>query len=123
MDGRFVWWRTDLANEGHTLAAAPDLVVAAAPAAGAAGATEAGAPGVAPGPTLGLVPVATRDATIPAPDLEGSLAPSQEKANHDPATAGPVLDPTNLSLVHAPANHGPIQQTGNRNPAQRVVQR
>lgn len=121
--GRFVWWRTDLTNEGLTLAAAPDLVVAAAPAAGAAEATEAGALGVAPDPTPGLVPVATRDVTIPAPDLEESLAPSQEKANHDLATADPALDPANQSLVHAPASHGPVQPTANPNPVQRVAQR
>lgn len=71
----------------------------------------------------GLVPVATRDVTIPAPDLAGSLAPSQEKANPDLATAGPVLAPTNPNLVHAPTNPGPVRPTGNPNPAQRVVLR
>lgn len=71
----------------------------------------------------GLVPVATRDAIIPAPDLEGSLVPSREKASHVLATAGPVHAPANPNLVHAPANHHPVRATGNPSPVQRVVQR
>ncbi|TMS16912.1 hypothetical protein E3U43_014205 [Larimichthys crocea] len=102
---------------------APDLVVAVAPAAGAAGATEAGAPGVVPDPTPDLVPAATKDVVIPAPDLEGSLAPSQEKASRALATAGPVLDPANPSLVHTRANPAPVQPTINPSPAQRAAQR
>lgn len=115
-DGRFVWWRTDLADGDLTLAAAPDLAVAAVPAAGAA---EAGAPGAVPDPTPGLVPVATRDATIPDQDLEGSLAPSQEIANHALATAGPVLDPINPSLAPAPVSPTPALLTGNPSPVRR----
>lgn len=116
MDGRFVWWRTDLADGDLTLAAAPDLAVAAAPAAGAAA---AGAPGAAPDPPPGLVPVATKDAIIPDPDLEGSLAPSPEIANHALATAGPALDPVNPSLAPTPVSPTPALPTGNPSPAQR----
>lgn len=65
----------------------------------------------------GLVPVATRDAIIPVLDLDGS----QGKANHVLATAGPVLDLPNPSLVHAHANPIPVQLTAS--PAQRANQR
>lgn len=70
-----------------------------------------------------LVPAATKDVVIPAPDLEGSLAPSQEKASRALATAGPVLDPANPSLVHTRANPAPVQPTINPSPAQRAAQR
>lgn len=120
MGGRFVWWRTDLADEDLTLGAALDLVVAAAPAAGA---VATGAPGAAPDPTPGLVPVATRDGVILAPDPEGNLDPSPEKANRVLAIADPVLVPENLSLVHAPVNPAHARLTGNPSPAQRAVRR
>lgn len=126
MGGRFVWWKTALVNESPTLAAAPDLVVAAALAAGAAGAQGA-VPGVAPDPTPDLVPIATRDVRIPAPDLEGSLAPSQEKENHILAIAGlfPGLANLNLNLVLAlaPASPNPVRPIGNPSLAQRAVLR
>lgn len=123
MGGRFVWWRTDLADEDLTLAAGLDLVVAVAPAAGAVGVAEAGAPEVAPDPTPGLVPAVTRDVIIPAQDLEESLAPSQETVNPVLATEGLVLDPANPNLAHAPVNPTHLQPTGNPSPAQRAIQR
>lgn len=113
MGARFAWWQTGSASVGLTLAAAPGLVVAVVPT--------AGAPRVAPDPARGLVPVATRDVASPAPGLEGSLAPSREKANPDLATAGPVL--ANPNHVLTPANPGPVLLSENPNLAQRVVQR
>lgn len=121
MDERFVWWRIGLASEGPTLEAAPDLAVPAAPAAVDTEAMGAGALAVAPDPAPGLVPIA-RD-IIPAPDLEESLALNQEKGSLILVIAGPVLDPTNPSLVHAPANPDPIQPIGNPSPVQRAVLR
>lgn len=120
MEGRFDWWRTDLADEGPTRAVALDLVAADALEAGATG---AGAQGAAQDLIPGLVPVATRDAIIPAPGLEGSLAPSQETASLVLATAGLDLDLTNPNLVHALANLGPVQPSGNPSPAPKAVLR
>ena len=60
----------------------------------------------------GLVPLATRGIN-PTPDLEGSLAPSQEKANPILAIAGHTLVPANPNLIHAPASPAPIHLTGN----------
>lgn len=120
MEGRFDWWRTDIADEGPILAVALDLVAAVVLAAGAAG---AGAQGAALDLIPGLVPIATRDVIIPAPGLDGSLAPSQETASLVPATAGPDLDPANPNLVHALVNPALVQPSGNLSPAPRAVLR
>ncbi len=62
----------------------------------------------------GLVPVATRDGVVLAPDPEGNLDPSPEKVNRVLAIA---------DLVHAPVNPAHTQLTGNPSPAQRAVRR
>lgn len=123
MAGRFVWWRTGLADEDPTLAAAPDLAVTAAPAAGAAEATGAGAPEVAPDPTPDLVPIATSDVIIPAPDLEGSLVPSREKENLILAITGHALGPVNPNLIQAPTSPDHVLQTENPSHVQRAALR
>lgn len=119
MVGRFVLWRNDPADPVNpTLAVAPDLAVAAAPVAGAA--EGAGASEVAPDPIRGLVPPGTREIS-PTPDLEGSLAPSQEKENHILAIADHTPVHANPNLAHAPASPAPVQLTVNPSPVPRAA--
>lgn len=113
---RFGWWRTDPANEGLTLVAAPDLEVAAAPAAEAVGAQ-----GVVPDPTRGLVPAATRDGASLAQGLEESLDPSQKTGNHAPAPTDLVLDPTSPNLARGHRNLVLVQVIGNQSHVPRAA--
>lgn len=84
MEGRFVWWKTNLAADAHILAADPGLV--------ADGALTAAEVEARPGPAHGLSHAA-----------KGDLAPGQRGSRIPDPRGNPVLNPQR-SLVLALAN-------------------